>query len=260
MYATICLFFFFHLLHPWANSDLRVTPCVYMRICAAPPPPQACQELIAFDVTAFGFRGMLFLKSATSLFLAQWKPVRTVISKSGSLHIKGFSEEFLSVFYVVTRLCLELNFSLSGGFPSSGSPSSLPVGLIQFSASLDWGQGRILGCMCVHVCVSVGQRGNKRGRGVSEMENYFCSVMQVCVKTHFTVVESKKYSVIFDCDLHSLISRILLIHQANVTRGQKQIISCMFIKAEVLNNKSQRFMCWTISWLRASVGLSFQYL
>lgn len=101
----------------------------------------------------FRFGEIVFLKSATSLFLAQWKPVREVISETGSLHIKGSSEEFWNVFYVVMLLWLELNFSLSSGFLSSGFPSSPPYGLIQFSASADWGQSVILVCVTVFVCL-----------------------------------------------------------------------------------------------------------
>lgn len=133
---------------------------------------------------------MLFLKSVTSLFFAQWKPVREVISKTGSLHIKGFSEEFWNVFYVVVLLWLELNFSLSSGFLSSGFPSSPPYGLIQFSASTDWGQSIILVCASAFVCVFQSEKEEIRAREETVKPG----------KINFSIVKLSQITIVWDRD------------------------------------------------------------
>lgn len=67
--------------------------------------------------------------------LAQWKPVREVNSNSGSLHIKGSSEEFQSIslkkkhFYFLLRCVAFLGARvLTAGF--LWPPSFTPIGLI----------------------------------------------------------------------------------------------------------------------------------
>lgn len=105
------------------------SPPVYMRLNAAGVYSVWCKRV-------FGCRGMVFLKSATWFFfflLAQWKPVREVNSNSGSLHIKGSSEEFQSIslkkntfiFCCVAFLGARV---LTAGF--LWPPSVTPIGLI----------------------------------------------------------------------------------------------------------------------------------
>jgi len=73
-------------------------------------------------------------------------------------HIKSklFAYQRLLQGVLKRLLCFRLQqkFSLSGGFLPSGTLPSHPVGLIQFSASLTWGQNRIY-CMyfCMFECV-----------------------------------------------------------------------------------------------------------
>lgn len=78
------------------------------------------QEFIASDVSVcLDAEEWFFWKVPLGSFflLAQWKPVREVNSNSGSLHIKGSSEEFQSIslkktLFSVALLSLELEFSL----------------------------------------------------------------------------------------------------------------------------------------------------
>lgn len=79
------------------------------------------QEFTASDVSVcLDAEEWFFWKVPLGFFflLAQWKPVREVNSNSGSLHIKGSSEEFQSIslkktlLFSVALLSLELEFSL----------------------------------------------------------------------------------------------------------------------------------------------------
>lgn len=130
------------------------SPPVYTRLNAAGVYSVWCKRV-------FGCRGMVFLKSATWFFfflLAQWKPVREVNSNSGSLHIKGSSEEFQSIslkkkhFYFLLRC-----------FPwSSSSHCWFSVTPVLHSYWSD-----LAGTILVHACVS--QTGNK-GTAVQQEE------------------------------------------------------------------------------------------
>lgn len=108
-----------------ANS---ASPPVYTRLNAAGVYSVWCKRV-------FGCRGMVFLKSATWFFflLAQWKPVREVNSNSGSLHIKGSSEEFQSISLKKNTFIFCCFAFLGARVLTAGflwPPSFTPIGLI----------------------------------------------------------------------------------------------------------------------------------
>lgn len=119
------------------------------------------QEFTASDVSVcLDAEEWFFWKVPLGFFflLAQWKPVREVNSNSGSLHIKGSSEDFQSIslkkkhFYFLLRC-----------FPwSSSSHCWFSVTPVLHSYWSD-----LAGTILVHACVS--QTGNK-GTAVQQEE------------------------------------------------------------------------------------------